>query len=219
MNDKAALLEAVKRKRAMIQYQSKDAEDPNHDESDGELAPDGNANKASEHDALLGKPGGKDSTQPAESSAKDDNQTQLGHDGGFDKEVHTSPENSKNQFLNPKKDTHDAADLTKDRNMAGADGERNQNDEMGINPHKEVRSQSSGLAKGNAVKAEGIKKAFGKTIGEKLDVNTSDPGHGEESKDASAGVQSDNPGRLTGMKSARSKLDGFLSKMKTNKSW
>jgi hypothetical protein len=56
MDNKAAILEAVKRKRAQIQYQSKDADDPSHDESDGELAPEGDANKASDHDALLGSP-------------------------------------------------------------------------------------------------------------------------------------------------------------------
>lgn len=219
----AALLEAVKRKRAAIQYQKDDSnvnEQSKDEDSDGELAPEGNANKGSDHDALLGSPDGKDSKMPAESSEQDDNQTALGHSGGFNKQIKANaPENSKNLFVNPKKDTHDPVDLNKDRNMAGEQGESNQQDEMGVEPHEDVRSQSSALAGKNAVKAEGIKKAFGKTIGSKLDVNTSDPGKGEDSPDPVSAINSDNPGKLTGMKSARSKLDGFLSKMKTNKSW
>lgn len=222
MDNKASLLEAIKRKRSLIQYQ-KDDHDVNEqsesEDSDGELAPEGNSNKGSDHDALLGSPGGKDSMAPAESSEEGQNQTALGHSGGFNKEIHSSPKNSKNLFVNPKKDTHDPVDLNKNRDMAGVEGESNQHDEMGINPHEEVRSQSSALAGKNAVKSEGIKKVFGKNIGSKLDVNMSDPGKGEDSPDPVAAVNSDNPGKFTGMKSARAKLDGYLSKFKTNKSW
>jgi hypothetical protein len=222
MNDKAALLEAVKRKRAMIQYQSKDAEDPNHDgmdKDDGELAPDGSANKASTHDALLGHPDGKDTGNEAETPEESKNETAEGQDG-FPNISHASaPGNSKNLFVNPKKDTHDAVDLNRDRDMAGVEGDSNQHDDMGVDTHKDVRRQSSGLAHKNAVKAEGIKNAVRKDVKSKVEIPDNVPSHGEDAKDAVSGVQSDNPGKLTGMKSARAKLDGFLSKMKTNKSW
>jgi hypothetical protein len=224
MDNKAALLEAVKRKRALIQYQKEDPDvnSQSKDEDNEDLAPAG-ANKASEHDALLGTPDGKNSSEPAESSSDADNQTALGKEQGFDRESHESPANSKNLFLDPKKDTHDPVDLNKHRDMAGREGERNQNDDMGVDVHQDVRRQSSKLAGKNAVRAEGLKNSFRNDVKGKMDLSSkmasSDGDAGKDAPDAAAAINPDNPGKLTGMKSARAKLDGFLSKMKTNKSW
>ena len=208
MNNKASMLEAVKRKRFLLQHSSEEPESSSHEE-DQELAPE----SASKHDALLGKPGGKNDQNPAESQEDSDNETAEGQEG-FDKISHKSPANSKNLFANPKKDTHDPVDLNKDRNMAGADAENNQHDEMGVDVHEDPRMQSSKMAKHNAVKAEGIKNSERKMVKGDMQIPDVVPSHGEDNPDASPDEKVNDKPRLGGLKGARAKLDGFLSKMK-----
>lgn len=216
MDNKASMLEAVKRKRLMIQQHETDNSSEHAEgegaDTDGELAP---ASGSSTKDALLGKPVGESEPSPAESLSDSDNETQLGTEGGFNKiSKATAPANSKNLFQNPKKDTHDPVDLNKDRNMAGPDAENNQHDEMGVQPHQDVRMQSSLMAKKNAIKDEGIKSFARKDVKSKMNIADVVPSHGEDNPDASPDEEVNDKPRLSGMKGARAKLDGFLSKMK-----
>jgi hypothetical protein len=216
MDNKAAMLEAVKRKRYMIQSQSeslgpKGQGGEGSEESD-ELAPEGSASK----DALLGKPVSKDSSPDTRDSGEQ-GETALGQEGGFDHEEHKSPENSKNLFLNPKKDTHDAVDLNKNRNMAGSEGENTQHDEMGVDAHRDVRLQSSNMAKKNAFRAEGAKDEARKTVKGQMAMPNLTPSQGEEAgKDSPEATKAEEgsrkPASFVGMKGARAKLDKFFGK-------
>lgn len=226
---KEHMLEAVKRKRAQLQQHEEDstgehAEGQSAETGDEELAP---ASGGSKRDALLGKPDGKDSNAPAESHEESQNQTKLGASGGFDKEVHTSPANSKNLFHDPKKDTHDPVDLNRHKLM-GADegGVSNKYDKMGVNEHLDVRKQSSVLAKHNATKDEGLKNRALASVKAKLNISSpkasSDGEAGMDGGDAVSDNETEGDGneggfgggKLSGLKGARARLDGFLSKMK-----
>ena len=213
MDNKASMLEAVKRKRFLLQHETDSTGE--HDEGqsthsdDDELAP----NSSASHDALLGKPGGKNSMSPAEDHEDSENETAEGQDG-FPKVSKTSPANSKNLFADPKKDTHDPVDLNHDRNMAGSDATNTQHDEMGVNVHKDVRSQSSNMAKNNAVKDEGIKSSSRAGVKSDMQIPDVTPSHGEDNPEASPTNNVNDKPRLTGMKGARAKLDGFLAKRK-----
>lgn len=218
MENKAAMLEAVKRKRFLLQHESDSKGE--HDEGqsthseDNELAPSGESSQASSHDALLGKPDGKDSPMDAESPKEGENETALGKQGGFNKTSKKSPENSKNLFVNTKKDSHDPVDLNKNRNMAGADRQNNQHDDMGVDVHENPRLQSSKMAFHNSKKAEAIKNSSRKEVKSDMDIEDNVPSHGEDNPDASPDNTANDKPRLSGLKGARAKLDGFLSKMK-----
>ena len=262
---KEQMLEAMKRKRAMIQQHEEDAQgehaaSQSSQSDDQELAP----SRGSEKDTLMSKAGKEPGN--AESSRDEDNQTALGEQGGFDHVDHASaPENSKVLFHDPKKDTHDPADLNRNRNMAG-DGSNSKYDKMGVDEHKDVRHQSSKLAGENAVKNEGLKKSVLGDVKSKVNLKSPMASQGEEagmdaedslrdnsqqagfkapfSKVNRSGSKSqdwdvdkegaNNKGglyaeegnedgdeegsemkpKMTGLKGARAKLDGFLSKMK-----
>lgn len=212
MDQKASMLEAVKRKRFLLQHEQDSSEEHNEGQSthsdDDELAP----NSSASHDALLGKPGGKNDQDPAESQADSDNETAEGQDGFPKISKATAPENSNNQFLNPKKDTHDPVDLNADKNMAGPDAENTQHDEMGVDTHKDVRTQSSKMAKNNAHKDEGIKNSTRKDVKGKMSIPDVVPSHGEDNPDASPDERVNDKPRLTGMKGARAKLDSFFGR-------
>jgi len=264
---KEHMMEAMKRKRAMIQQHEEDSKGPHaagQSPGDDELAP---ASGASKRDALLGKPDGKNSYKDAESHEEAKNETMLGQEGGFNKEVHTSPSNSKVMFHDPKEDTHDPVDLNRHRNMAG-DGSNSKYDKMGVDEHKDVRLQSSKMAFKNAKKAEGLKYDALKKVKADMDIKSGIESHGRDAgKDvedavsdnemqkgfsapmskvnrsgskeqmwdqdkegshdegglyAEEGAEGDGDmesskmrGKMSGLKGARARLDGFLSKMKS----
>lgn len=191
---KEHMLEAVKRKRAMLE-----------DESDGELAPDGDESKS------LG----------GHAPEMNENQTALGKEG-FDHEEHSgAPMNSKDKFFNVKKDTHDSADLNEHRDMAPGSSQLDEKySTMGVDPHKDVRQQSSHLAKANAMRNEAMKSKTSSIVGHKTAVDMHDPGMGEDVQPESGQMaeNSARPGQPEakfGLKGARGKLEGFLSRMKS----
>ena len=216
---KEHMMEAMKRKRALLheEHDGEHAQGQSAMTGNEELAPARGAHKS---DAMLGHPDGKNTEQDARSSTEYENQTELGKQGGFDHEVHSSPVNSKNMFHDPKKDTHDDADPNMHRNMAGDGGGLNAKyDKMGVDEHKDVRHQSSSMAKHNMDKGEALKhqelsKVQGKTaIGHHAAMQ---PGIDSDSDHE---IEAENDGDEApkshfGMKGARAKLDGFLSKMK-----
>lgn len=236
MDNKATMLEAVKRKRYQIQQHEEDQTGPDNEGEgarmgDDELAP---ASGSHNRDALLGKP----ETEPEPTDEKSEthqNETELGQEGGFNKVIKAgAPANSKNLFHDPKKDTHDPVDLNKHRNMANT-GLNEKYDKMGVNEHKDVRLQSSNLAKRNAIKDEGIKKQSRSAVKSSMDMPDIEPTNSEDVQDAvhdneqqgpgfdsddSNGADSDNdtapPGSGGAMKKARGRLEGFLSKMKNS---
>lgn len=184
------------------------------DESD-ELAPQG----SSKHDAMMGKPEGKNTTQDADLGDQNKNQTALGKQGGFDHISKTSPANSKPMFHDPRKDTHDDADPNLGRNMAGNQGDNTQHDEMGVDVHKEPRLQSSKMAARNMSSARGLKDSSRSDVKGEMDMPDVVPSHGEDVKDAPGDTGTAVTDRAVqtkfgGLKGARQKLDGFLSKMK-----
>jgi hypothetical protein len=208
MDNKSTMLEAVKRKRYQIQQHEEDqtgedSEGQSARMGDDELAP---VSGSHQRDALLGKP----ETEGEPGDVKDEshqNQTELGKQGGFNKlDKAGAPENSKNLFHDPKKDTHDAVDLNKHRNMAG-DGSNSKYDKMGVNEHKDVRLQSSNLAKKNAIKAEAIKGQSRKSVKSSMDIADNEPSHGEDVQDAVKDNQ-----QQPGFAAPHSKVNGSGSK-------
>ena len=276
---KEHMMEAIKRKKFQKQYESdsegEHSEGQSAKEGDQELAPEGGMSPHSEQgshsrDALLGHPPehpALKATRPADLQGE----TQLGKEIGFDHESHGSPANSKNLFIDTKKDPHDPVDLNRHRNMAG-DGSNPKYDNMGVDEHVDVRKQASKLTGKNAIAGEAQKRHERGFVKSKMDIASkessagSDFGRdaGTDSEDAvkhnslqagfgapqskvnrsgsakqgwdmdeegangrdsfyKAGGETDHDGdeeghsmksRMTGFKSARAKLDGFLSKMK-----
>lgn len=200
------MLEAVKRKRAMLQHD----EEYSHD-GEEELAPMSGSHKK---DALLGEPEGSNAEENAETPEEEKNETALGEEGGFDHVEHASaPENSKNQFHDPKKDTHDEVDPNMHRNMAGEGGGlETKYDKMGVSEHKDVRLQSSKMAKHNMQKAAEIKGKEHAIVASKMKTQAPMASHGEDAHDAVAGDNEQM--QVSPMKRARGKLEGFLSKLK-----
>jgi len=208
MNDKASMLEAVKRKR----FQLKSGEEDMEHDKDQELAPERDNMENSAHDVR---------------SPMHQNQTALGKEG-FAKEEHVGgPLNSKNMFHDPKKDTHDEVDLNSDRNMAGSGGGlETKYDKMGVDEHKDVRAQSSHLAKANMHKAGALKSASRHAVQGSMDIHDKDASSDREAGDDVTDALGDEPegkgssdiafdsGRGGAMKAARGKLEGFLSKRK-----
>jgi hypothetical protein len=155
--DKISMLEAVKRKRGQLKM-----------------------NEGTEEEALHGE---KVPGPIGHGSDMGQGQTALGKEG-FDHEEHAgAPENSKPMFHDPKKDTHDAVDLNKHRNMAG-DGSNPKYDKMGVDEHKDVRLQSSHLARANAVHAENLKAKSRHQVQSAMNIDDKDASHGEEVEDA-----------------------------------
>lgn len=216
---KEHMLEALKRKRSQIQYES-DSKGPHaggqsEETGDEELAPVGGSAK---HDAMLGKPGGHNSSADAESESESENQNAMGEGGdGFQDgpDSHASaPKNSRSLFQDPKKDTHDEVDPNMHRNMAGdGGGLETKYDDMGVDVHKDVRSQSSHMAKHNMGKAEALKHKEAGLVGRKTQTDLHDPGKGEDAHDAVAGDNEKMQG-YGPMKKARSKLDSFIGSLK-----
>jgi hypothetical protein len=208
MNPKASMLEAVKRKRYQIQQHEEDATGEHADgqssqDGDDELAPVGGSGKK---DALMG---GKPDTEGEPGNTRDpmkQGQTKLGEEGGFDHEEHSSPENSKNLFQDPKKDTHDSVDLNAHRNMAG-DGSNSKYDKMGVDDHKDVRMQSSKMAGLNARKGEALKAKSRGATQSAMNIHEPDAGMGDDVPDAFG-----NHEQQKGFPAAKSKINRFGSK-------
>lgn len=208
------MIEAMKRKRAMLksEHDSYDSGGEGEGDDDNELAPMSGSHK---RDALLGEPEGSNAEENAESPEEEKNETALGEEGGFDHIEHAAaPANSKNLFHDPKKDTHDEVDPNMHRNMAGdGGGLETKYDKMGVNEHKDVRAQSSQMAKHNMQKNAAIKKKEHSLVASKTNTQAPAASHGEDVHDAVAGDDERMQG-YSPMKMARSKLDGFLGKLK-----
>jgi hypothetical protein len=216
---KEHMIEAVKRKRAMIQQHEEDSKGPHAEgqsaqTGDEELAPESGS---SNRDALLGKPGGTNHEEDAESPEEEGNDTELGEEGGFDHiSKDSAPENSKVLFQDPKKDTHDEADPNMHRNMAGdGGGLATKYDKMGVKEHTDPRLQSSHMAKRNMGRAEGVKSKEHALVAQKTHTQAPRASHGEDVHDAVAGDNEQMQG-YSPLKKARAKLDGFLGKLKNS---
>jgi len=203
----SGMLEAIKRKRYMMK------EMPMHEPEaettkDDELAP---VSASHEHDALLGNPAKVGKGKLVEDAIQDgekDNQVAEGM-RGFGKDGKPAPDNSHDDFFDTKKDSHDPVDLNEHRNMAGADGESNQMDHMGVHAGKDVRLQSSAMAKHNAMNNEHIKKESRGVVKKAIGINQPDANPGDGLGDGDGPTD-----EKSGMKLARSRMNGFLSKMR-----
>jgi hypothetical protein len=203
------MLEAVRRKRQMIQQHEQDESelhggDKTAQEENG-LAPVSQAHGGSEHDVLRGgTPDGQNSKAPAETRDEDDNQTELGQEGGFDHISKGSPVNSKTLFQNPKVDTHDDADPNMGKQMSGEQGESNQTDQMHVNVGDDPRKHSAPQTESNMAKMKAQKGATLATAKEDMHMSNVVPSHGEDGTEYKG----------KGLKAARSKMDGFLAKLR-----
>lgn len=255
---KDGMMEAVKRRKFVKQH-----EEDSHGEhaqgqsamtGDDELAP---ARGAAGKDVNLGGHP-DDSGAPQETrDAAHQGQTKLGMEGFDHVDKSSAPVNSKPMFHDPGKDTHDDADPNMHRNMAG-DGSNSKYDKMGVDEHKDVRLQSSDMAKSNMMRGSAGKMAARKMVGDATNVERNPVDHGEsvvsgqqnnqqqkgfaapmskvnKSGDKGMAWDQDEEGasggsglygadgeedqqrealKNKGMKGARSRLEGFLSKKK-----
>lgn len=174
---KDGLLQAIKRKRYLKQYQSQD-DSPGGHEQEGDLAPSSSASHS--HDALLGGNPVQTGMGKDTRDAGNQNQTAFGKQGGLEKHGKvSSPANSKNLFQDVKHDPHDPVDLNRDRNMAG-DGSNSKYDKMGVDEHTPLQQQGSKLTSSNLNKTKSLKDRARKDVKGKMNIDDNNPSHGED---------------------------------------